>query len=139
MRGRDSWIYDDDAFAAAVQRVSRELGDGLLSTPFDGSIAAERAVAEFSGKWTERLVDGVRVLAEPPVRAAHVSLEAAQWHEVQVLKFLHQRFVLERPDLALHQRGQAQSVTTLVEALAEWLDDARARKRSAAAAAARPH
>ncbi|GAA1719033.1 dNTP triphosphohydrolase [Fodinicola feengrottensis] len=124
MRGRDSWIYDDDAFAAAVQRVSRELGDGLLSTPFDGSIAAERAVAEFSGKWTERLVDGVRVLAEPPVRAAHVSLEAAQWHEVQVLKFLHQRFVLERPDLALHQRGQAQSVTTLVEALAEWLDDA---------------
>jgi dGTPase len=123
LRVRDDWIYDDDAFSAAVQRVSRELGDGLLATPFDGSIAAERAVAEFSGKWTERLVDGVRVQADPPVRSAHVSLEPPQWHEVQVLKFLHQRFVLERPDLALHQRGQAQSVTTLVEALADWLDD----------------
>ena len=43
----------------------------------------------------------------PAVRSGHVALAAAQWHEVQVLKFVHHRFVLARPDLALHQRGQA--------------------------------
>ncbi|NHW87999.1 phosphodiesterase, partial [Escherichia coli] len=47
----------------------------------------------------------------------------AQWHEVQVLKFVHHRFVLARPDLALHQRGQARLLDTLVEALREWLLD----------------
>src|SRR5690606_14292378 len=45
------------------------------------------------------------------------------WHEVQVLKFIHSRFVLERPDLALHQRGQARLLATLVEALHAWLVD----------------
>jgi dGTPase len=40
-----------------------------------------------------------------------------------VLKFVHRRFVLLRPDLALHQRGQARLVTNLVEGLDQWLGD----------------
>ncbi len=40
-----------------------------------------------------------------------------------MLKFVHHRFVLERPDLALHQRGQARLLATLVEALHAWLLD----------------
>lgn len=129
LRRKDGWIADDEAFADAVLRVSRELADGLLAVPFDGSVVAEQAVAEFSRRWTERLVSGVRVLSDPPVRAAHVMLEAPQWHEVQVLKFLHHRFVLERPDLALHQRGEARLLVALVEALADWLDDSRETSR----------
>ncbi|GAA1856086.1 dNTP triphosphohydrolase [Pseudonocardia ailaonensis] len=125
MAERDDWIYSDDAFAAAVARVRAELVDGLLATPFDGSMAAERAVAEFSARWTSRLVGGIRVLTDPPVRAAHVVLGEAQWHEVAVLKFVHQQFVLRRADLASHQRGQATVVTGLVGALHEWLVDAR--------------
>ncbi|GAA4553371.1 dGTP triphosphohydrolase [Pseudonocardia xishanensis] len=125
MAERDGWIYTDDAFAAAVVRVRSELVDGLLAVPFDGSMAAERAVAEFSARWTARLVGGIRVLARPPVRAAHVVLGEAQWHEVAVLKFVHQQFVLRRADLASHQRGQATVVTGLVGALHEWLADAR--------------
>jgi dGTPase len=39
------------------------------------------------------------------------------------LKFIHHRFVLERPDLALHQRGQARLLGALVEALRRWLLD----------------
>jgi dGTPase len=42
---------------------------------------------------------------------------------VQVLKFVHHRFVLARPDLALHQRGQARLIGTLVESLLAWLTD----------------
>ena len=40
-----------------------------------------------------------------------------------MLKFVHHRFVLERPDLALHQRGQARLLGALVEALHAWLVD----------------
>ncbi|WP_086819784.1 deoxyguanosinetriphosphate triphosphohydrolase family protein [Allokutzneria sp. NRRL B-24872] len=120
---KDAWIYDDEAFMLAVARVRHELVDGLLAVPFDGSAEAEQNVAEFSARWTGRLVDGLTVLADPPARSAHVALAPQQWHEVQVLKFVHHRFVLERPDLALHQRGQARLLTTLVEALDQWLTD----------------
>jgi dGTPase len=123
LHAKDSWVVHDDAFAAAVRRVQAELVDGLLARPFDGSILAEQAVAGFSQRWTERLLAGVVVRADPPPRAAHVGLDVQQWHEVAVLKFVHHRFVLARPDLALHQRGQASLLTTLVEALREWLTD----------------
>jgi dGTPase len=78
-------------------------------------------VAEFSARWTSRLAAGVTVQRDPPVRAAHVTLATAQWHEVVVLKFVHQRFVLRRADLASHQRGQASVLAALVQALTEWL------------------
>ncbi|MCP3803603.1 dNTP triphosphohydrolase [Allokutzneria sp. A3M-2-11 16] len=120
---KDAWIVDDEAFTLAVARVRHELVDGLLAVPFDGSAEAEQSVAEFSARWTGRLVDGLTVLADPSARSGHVALAPQQWHEVQVLKFVHHRFVLERPDLALHQRGQARLLTTLVEALDQWLTD----------------
>lgn len=120
---KDGWVYDDAAFAAAVERVRDELVDGLLAVAFDGSMAAERTVAEFSARWTARLVGQVRVLPEPPLRAAHVALGLEQWHEVAVLKFVHRRFVLQRADLASHQRGQATVLTGLVDALVDWLGE----------------
>lgn len=123
MHAKDGWIVDDDAFTSAVARVRAELVDGLLATGFDGSIEAEQATAAFSAKWTARLVDGVQVVASPSTRTGHLTLRPAQWHEVQVLKFVHRRFVLLRPELALHQRGQASLVTTLVDALDAWLLD----------------
>ncbi|MFC4002256.1 deoxyguanosinetriphosphate triphosphohydrolase family protein [Prauserella oleivorans] len=123
MHAKDSWVVDDDAFAHAVARVRAELVDDLLAIPFDGSIEAEQAMAAFSARWTARLVDGVLVTPSPPTRTGHVTLRPAQWHEVQVLKFVHRRFVLQRPDLALHQRGQASMLSDLVDALDEWLTD----------------
>jgi dGTPase len=120
---KDNWISDDDAFRAAVEHVRSELVDGLLAAPFDGSIEAEQSVTRFSARWTRRLIDAIEVRPDPPVRSGHVLLRQAQWHEVQILKFIHHRFVLARPDLALHQRGQASLIATLVEALHDWLVD----------------
>ena len=120
---KDGWIADDDAFAEAVEHVRHEVVDGLLAAPFDGSMEAEQNVTRFSAFWTRRLIDAIEVRPDPPVRSGHVLLAPRQWHEVQVLKFIHSRFVLERPDLALHQRGQARLLTTLVEALHAWLVD----------------
>lgn len=123
LHAKDSWISDDDAFADAVARVRTELVDELLGIPFDGSVEAEQATARFSARWTARLVDGALATSVPSPRTGHVTLRTAQWHEVQVLKFVHRRFVLLRPDFALHQRGQASLVTMLVDALDAWLTD----------------
>jgi dGTPase len=123
MHEKDSWIVSDDAFHAAVARVRAELVDELLATPFDGSVESEQAFARFSVRWTSRLVEEMTVVPRPSTRSGHVVLASEQWHEVQVLKFVHRRFVLLRPDLALHQRGQARLVTNLVEALDQWLGD----------------
>jgi dGTPase len=120
---KDGWVSDDDAFAAAVEQVRAELVDGLLGAPFDGSLEAEAQVAAFSANWTRRLVESIEVTESPAVRSGHVLLAPAQWHEVQVLKFVQNRFVLARPDLALHQRGQARLLGSLVEALLAWLAD----------------
>lgn len=120
---RDAWIFDDDVFATAVSRVGDELVDGLLAVPFDSSVAAERAVGLFTDSWIKHLQDSVVATAHPPVRAAHLMLNRQAWHEVTVLKFVHQRFVLDRPDLALLQRGQARLLQQLVDGLDAWLDD----------------
>lgn len=123
LHAKDSWIADDEAFGEAVRKVQSDLVGGLLEQPFDRSKQAERAVAAFSGTWTRRLVSGVCVDEKPTTRSGHVTLERAQWHEVQILKFVHRRFVLQRPDLALHQRGQDRLLSKLVQALDEWLID----------------
>lgn len=120
---KDAWIVDDDVFAAAVGRVGVELVDGLLAVPFDSSVAAERAVGLFTASWIRHLQDSVITTADPPVRAAHLMLTQQAWHEVAVLKFVHQRFVLDRPDLALLQRGQATLLAGLVGDLESWVTD----------------
>ena len=120
---KDSWVASDDAFAAAVEVVRAELVDGLLAAPFDGSLEAEALVAAFSATWTRRLVESIEVVEQPAVRSGPVLLAPEQWHEVQILKFVQNRFVLARPDLALHQRGQARLLASLVEALLAWLTD----------------
>ncbi|MDA3647626.1 dNTP triphosphohydrolase [Saccharopolyspora indica] len=123
LHAKDGWIADDEAFVSAVKKVVANLVTKLLEVPFDRSQQAEQAVAAFSGEWTQRLVEGIQVVEEPPTRSGHVALAVEQWHEVQVLKFVHRRFVLQRPDLALHQRGQDRLVSKLVEALDNWLID----------------
>ncbi len=123
LRARDGWIFDDDTFGVAVGRVATDLVDGLLAVPFDSSIAAERAIGMFTESWIAHLRAAVEVVVDPPVRAGHVVLGQQAWHEVAVLKFVHQRFVLDRPDLAMFQRGQADAITSLVANLESWLTD----------------
>ncbi|MGH3491801.1 MAG: deoxyguanosinetriphosphate triphosphohydrolase family protein [Sciscionella sp.] len=123
LHDKDAWAVNDEAFAQAIVRVRSELVDGLLAVPFDGSVEAEQAIAAFSAGWSARLVRGVVLAVDPSVRSGHALLDSRSWHEVQVLKFVHRRFVLQRPDLALHQRGQARLLNTLIEELAGWLAD----------------
>lgn len=123
LHAKDSWMVDDEVFVTSVGRVGTDLVDGLLAVPFDSSIAAERAIGSFTASWITHLQESVEVSAEPSVRAGHVLLDRQAWHEVAVLKFVHQRFVLDRPDLALFQRGQARLLVSLVRDLESWLED----------------
>ena len=123
LSAKDDWIFDDEAFGVAVGRVGTDLVDGLLAVPFDSSLEAERAVGAFTGSWIAHLQESVRLVADPPIRSGHVQLDRQAWHEVAVLKFVHQRFVLDRPDLAMFQRGQGQLIDSLVGELDAWLAD----------------
>ncbi|MTE23996.1 MULTISPECIES: deoxyguanosinetriphosphate triphosphohydrolase family protein [Microbacterium] len=124
LEARDPWIADPDAFERAVAKVTEEVVDGLLAVPFDGSLASERALAGFTSEWIAHLQASVFVTREPDARSGHVSLDRRAWHEVAVLKFLHERFILDRPDLAVYQRGQASVLERLVDGFAAWIDDA---------------
>ncbi|WP_061961424.1 deoxyguanosinetriphosphate triphosphohydrolase family protein [Demequina flava] len=123
LEDRDPWIANADAFDAAVERVTEEVVEGLLTVPFDGSLAADRSLARFTTDWIRHLQSSVEVHRDPAHRSGHVSLNQRAWHEVAVLKFLHERFILDRPDLAVYQRGQASLIERLVDGFAAWLDD----------------
>ncbi|ASN41110.1 deoxyguanosinetriphosphate triphosphohydrolase family protein [Paeniglutamicibacter terrestris] len=120
---KDPWISDAQAFRASVQRVDNDLVEGLLSLPYDGGLDADRTVTAFTRRWIDRLQGSIAVEKNPQIRSGHVRLADEAWHDVVVLKFVHERFVLERSDLALYQRGQTRIIKSLAEGLSAWLDD----------------
>jgi len=120
---KDAWIANQDAFRQAVIRVQEGLVEGLLSVPYDGGMAADHAIAAFTRHWINRLKASICLDRTPNVRSGHVRLAEDAWHDVVVLKFVHSRFVLDRPDLAIYQRGQARVITSLVDGFWAWLQD----------------
>jgi dGTPase len=86
-------------------------------------MAADRAATGFSATWIDELIAAVAPVPDPAVRSGHVALSRPAWHQVSVLKFVNSYFILERPDLAMLQRGQEQTVEQLVVAFDSWLAD----------------
>src|SRR5215207_3091914 len=93
LQGRDSWIFDEEIFATAVRTVGEEFVDGVLATPYDGSMAADRAISGFTSRWIDHLISSVQLNAQPAVRSGFVSMYTQAWHEVSVLKFVNQYFI----------------------------------------------
>ncbi|WP_229116593.1 deoxyguanosinetriphosphate triphosphohydrolase family protein [Parenemella sanctibonifatiensis] len=120
---KDEWIYSPDAFSEAVELINDEFVNEVLAMPYDGSIQADRTLAGFLMRWLDVFSSAAVLLPDAPVRAGLVGLSARPWHRVQVLKFIHQYFVLDRPDLAMAQRGQADLLVRLIDALDAWLSD----------------
>lgn len=119
----DPWTADDDAFADAIDVVAEDLVDGLLASPFDGSIASERALSSFTNRWIGHLQRSV-VPAPPGVaRSGLVTLDTRAWHEVEILKFVHRHFILDRADIVMYQRGLSRVLTRAVKGLSAWVTD----------------
>ncbi|MET0843679.1 MAG: dGTP triphosphohydrolase [Mycetocola sp.] len=123
VQAKDAWIADVDAFRNSVERVTTDLVEGLLAIPYDGGLEADRAVAAFTRRWIDRLKGSIRVEREPNIRSGHVRLSRQAWHDVIVLKFVHTRFVLDRSDLAVYQRGQSRVLEALADGFHAWLND----------------
>ena len=119
----DAWIADDDAFAEAVDVVAEDLVDGLLAIPFDGSIASERALSSFTNRWISHLQTSVVPAPADEARTGLVTLDRLAWHEVEVLKFVHRHFILDRADIVMYQRGLSRVLTRAVKGLTAWVTD----------------
>jgi dGTPase len=119
----DGWIFNEEIFATAVGTVGEEFVDGVLATPYDGSMAADRASSAFTSRWIDHLINSVHPNLHPAVRSGYAAMDAQAWHEVSVLKFVNQYFILDRPDLAMFQRGEEQTIGHLVLAFDDWLSD----------------
>lgn len=130
MRRDDDWIADEGAFRNAVVTVDVELIDALLSQPFDGSLTAERRLSLFADRWIRKLESAVEPITTDAPRSGPVGLSISAWHIVEVLKFVHKNFVLNRPDLVIHQRGLSRVLTRSVRELSDWLDDEHDRLRA---------
>ena len=85
--------------------VAEDLVDGLLAIPFDGSIASERALSSFTNRWISHLQTSVVPAPADEARTGLVTLDRLAWHEVEVLKFVHRHFILDRADIVMYQRG----------------------------------
>ncbi|WP_350347865.1 dGTP triphosphohydrolase [Agromyces sp. G08B096] len=123
LRRSDPWVADDDAFAEAVDVVADDLVDGLLAIPFDGSIASERALSSFTNRWIGHLQTSVVPAPAGEARTGLVTLDRLAWHEVEVLKFVHRHFILDRADIAMYQRGLSRVLTRAVKGLTAWVTD----------------
>lgn len=123
LRRSDPWIADDDAFADAVDVVADDLVDGLLATPFDGSIVSERALSSFTNRWILHLRSSVVPAPAGVARAGLVTLDRRAWHEVEILKFVHRHFILDRADIVMYQRGLSRALTRTVRGLTAWVTD----------------
>ncbi|MRG59508.1 dNTP triphosphohydrolase [Agromyces sp. CFH 90414] len=119
----DPWIADADAFAEAVDVVADDLVDGLLASPFDGSIASERALSSFTNRWIDHLQNSVVPAPADEPRTGLVTLDRLAWHQVEVLKFVHRHFILDRADIAMYQRGLSRVLTRAVKGLTAWVTD----------------
>ncbi|SDT38250.1 dGTPase [Friedmanniella luteola] len=123
LQTREAWVFDEGTFVAALDAVGEEFVDGVLATPYDGSMAGDRAISGFVSRWIEHLITSVTVDPDPPVRSGYVRMSPRAWHEVSVLKFVNTYFILDRPDLAMFQRGQERTITHLVKGFDDWLSD----------------
>ncbi len=125
----DPWVADDDAFADAVHVVADDLVDGLLSTSFDGSIASERALSSFTSRWISHLQSSVVPAPPDVVRSGLVTLDRRAWHEVEILKFVHRHFILDRADVVMYQRGLGRALARAIRGLTAWTTDPHDRHR----------
>jgi dGTPase len=63
------------------------------------------------------------------VRAGLVTLDQRAWHEVEILKFVHRHFILDRADIVLYQRGLGRVLARAVKGLTAWMNDEHDRDR----------
>lgn len=120
--------YDENSMHEAASYVSN-----YLSTHFrlqTGSALVEAQARQAGSRLVGRYIAAV-TLSEAPLweNGPHIGLERSAWHEVQILKEITRSYVIQRPDIALLQRGQQRVLEELVSMLAHWVKSREDRHR----------
>ncbi|MBD3948154.1 deoxyguanosinetriphosphate triphosphohydrolase family protein [Nocardioides ganghwensis] len=119
--------FDAEAFEDAVTSV----GAHLLQLQSE-SVGTRRATANtrrFVSQLITDFVGAVQVQDQPTWDQPPLMLENQHWHQVQLLKEITQQFVIQRPDLAVIQRGQQALLRGLLDDLVTWCEDAKDKRR----------
>lgn len=118
---------DEEEFESAAAEVSKHLKMGM--TWRHSSLAQVEARARGMGSdLIGHYINAIHVAREPLWHnGPHVGLQRPQWHEVQLWKEITRSYVIQRPDIALLQRGQQTILERLVEMLNKWVDGDRTR------------
>lgn len=115
-----SW-FDSALFIEALVEVESVLA-GYLSDRARSAVDLREALARSGvSDLIGRFISSVVISATPLwVNGPHIGLSRPQWHQVQVLKEITKRYVIDGAELALLQRGQEHVLGGLVDMLHSW-------------------
>lgn len=115
-----SGYFDKELFEDAVTRVKDELFSHF-SPHYEGDLDKIGRARSAGSNLIGRYINTVKISDEVAWNnGPFVALEQEEWHEVQILKEITKNFVIQRPDIALLQRGQQRILRELVTYLFEW-------------------
>ncbi|WP_405066908.1 dNTP triphosphohydrolase [Kribbella sp. NBC_01510] len=114
--------FSREALKEAAGKVENSLKIGFERHRADLSEVEARA----RGKGSDLIgsyIAAVTMQAAEPLwpGGPHIGLKQAEWHEVQILKEITRSYVVQRPDIALLQRGQQTVIENLVQMLHDWV------------------
>ncbi|MCY1138920.1 dNTP triphosphohydrolase [Actinoplanes sp. Pm04-4] len=115
-------VYSSDSLAAAAEKVL-VLIDYTMLRHFNGSRTAFTMIRSAFASRTDSYVRGITAGPRGSHKAVIARLQDDHWHEVQVLKWLTRKFVIDRAELALSQLGQTRVLRDTVTRLVEWSDN----------------
>ncbi len=119
--------FDDEALEHAAGEVSKQLKMGMGGRHHPLSQIEARARG-MGSDLIGRYINAIVVKPTPLwTHGPHVGLAQSEWHEVQLWKEITKSYVIQRPDIALLQRGQQAILEGLVQLLNRWVDGDRKR------------
>ena len=114
-------MYRGNLFSDAVSKATSFLAASVYESPYSGRRDQVARMRSATSSGIGEFLSNVQFVANPAHSLdPYITLEAGSWHYVQVLKHLTQTLVIERPDVAVLQKGQQRILEQLSEMLFDW-------------------
>lgn len=110
--------FSNDSYRDALNAV-----DTHLIMLQQESIGTRQALSQANKLVSQIITDftgHLRIDSHPTPDLSPIQLDPAHWHVVQILKELTRRYVIQRADFALIQRGQQALLRDLLDRVREW-------------------
>lgn len=121
--------FDEQIMFDAARYVDSELGDHFRRRTVQPALV-EADTRQAGSTMIGRFIGRIILRADPLWGfGPHVGLDREAWHEVQILKEITKSYVIQRPDIALLQRGQQFVLEELVRMLNRWAESKTDRNR----------